>query len=175
VYSYDAGPDVVAQVGELPVPALAAYAELIAFLELTPWEGAPYRDDKPDGNMRLMPFGERAGGIAVYVILEDPAQGSRGQRHVAGVIRLTTGRQPTRAIQPKTSSRPLTSSATAADYLLTTFVSMARSAEDRSARDCVAYPGSWVGNWRRPRSAGGAVLEPGPVCSRSAWPGRTAA
>jgi len=27
VYSYDAGPDVVAQVGELPVPALAAYAD----------------------------------------------------------------------------------------------------------------------------------------------------
>jgi hypothetical protein len=71
VYSYEAVPDVVAQVGELPVSALAAYAELIAFLELTPWEGAPYRDDKPDGNMRLMPFGERAAGIAVYVILED--------------------------------------------------------------------------------------------------------
>ena len=45
-------------------PALPAYAELIAFLELTPWEGAPYRDDKPDGNMRTMPFGKRAEGNA---------------------------------------------------------------------------------------------------------------
>jgi hypothetical protein len=71
VYLYDAVPDAVAQVDELPMPALAAYAELIAFLELTPWEGAPYRDDKPDGNMRTMPFGKRAEGMAVYVILEE--------------------------------------------------------------------------------------------------------
>ena len=71
MYSYDAVPDAVAQVDELPMPALAAYAELIAFLELTRWEGAPYRDDKPDGNMRTMPFGKRAEGMAVYVILEE--------------------------------------------------------------------------------------------------------
>jgi hypothetical protein len=55
----------------LPVPALSAYAELIAFLELTPWEGAAYRDDKPDGSTRTMPFGKRAEGMAVYVILEE--------------------------------------------------------------------------------------------------------
>jgi hypothetical protein len=71
VYSYDAVPDAVAQVDELPVPSLSAYAELIGFLELTPWEGAPYRDDKPDGNMRTMPFGKHAEGMAVYVILEE--------------------------------------------------------------------------------------------------------
>jgi hypothetical protein len=71
VYSYEAVPDAVAQVDELPVPALPAYAELITFLELTPWEGAPYRDDKPNGNMRAMPFGKRAEGMAVYVILEE--------------------------------------------------------------------------------------------------------
>ena len=47
-------PDAVAQVDGLPIPTLSAYAELIAFLELTPWEGAPYRDDKPDGNMRTV-------------------------------------------------------------------------------------------------------------------------
>jgi hypothetical protein len=71
VYSYDAVPDAVAQVAELPVHALTAYAELIAFLELTPWEGAPYREDKPEGSMRTMPFGKRAEGMAVYVILEE--------------------------------------------------------------------------------------------------------
>ena len=71
MYTYDAVPDAVAQVDELPVAALAEYAELIAFLELTPSEGAPYREDKPDGNMRIMPFGKRAEGMAVYVILED--------------------------------------------------------------------------------------------------------
>jgi hypothetical protein len=71
VYTYDAVPDAVAQVDKFPVSALSAYTELIAFLELTPWEGAPYRDDKPDGNMRAMPFGKRAEGMAVYVILKE--------------------------------------------------------------------------------------------------------
>ena len=45
--------------------------ELIAFLELTPWEGAPYREDKPDGSMRIMPVGKRAEGMTVYLILEE--------------------------------------------------------------------------------------------------------
>ena len=71
MYTYDAVPDAVAQVDQLPVAALSAYAELIAFLELTPWEGAPYREDKPDGSMRTMPFGKRAEGLAVYVILAE--------------------------------------------------------------------------------------------------------
>lgn len=71
MYTYDAVPDAVAQVDELPVAALSEYAELIAFLELTPWEGGPYRADKPDGNMRVMPFGKLAQGMAVYVILEE--------------------------------------------------------------------------------------------------------
>ncbi len=71
MYAYDAVADAVAQVAELPVHALPAYAELIAFLELTPWAGTAYREDKPDGNMRVMPFGKRAEGMAVYVILEE--------------------------------------------------------------------------------------------------------
>jgi hypothetical protein len=71
LYAYDAIPDAVGQVDELPVAALSEYAELIAFLELTPWEGAPYRADKPDGTMRVMPFGKRSQGMTVYVILEE--------------------------------------------------------------------------------------------------------
>jgi hypothetical protein len=47
------------------------YAELVTFLELTPWEGHPYRDDKPDGNMRLMPFGPGSEGMVTYVVLEE--------------------------------------------------------------------------------------------------------
>jgi len=71
VYTYDAVPDAVAQVAELPVGALPAYAELIASLELTPWAGTPYRQDKPDGSMRVMSFGKQSEGMAVYVILEE--------------------------------------------------------------------------------------------------------
>jgi hypothetical protein len=46
------------------------YAELIAFLELTPWAGPPYRADNPDANMRRMVFGQGGEGLAVYVVLE---------------------------------------------------------------------------------------------------------
>ena len=71
VYSYDAVPDAAAQIDGLPVSALPVFAELMAFLELTPWAGAPYRADKPDGTMRTMPFGKGAEGMATYVILEE--------------------------------------------------------------------------------------------------------
>jgi len=54
----------------LPGEALPFYAELITFLELSPWEGRPYRTEHPDGNMRLMPFRANAEGLAAYVILE---------------------------------------------------------------------------------------------------------
>jgi hypothetical protein len=50
---------------------LPFYAELIAFIELTPWDAPPYRDDNPDGNLRKIVFGSTAEGIAVYLILED--------------------------------------------------------------------------------------------------------
>jgi len=36
VYSYDAVPDAEAQIDGLPASALPAFAELMAFLELTP-------------------------------------------------------------------------------------------------------------------------------------------
>ncbi|MBH0775782.1 hypothetical protein IT779_05720 [Nocardia sp. NEAU-351] len=62
--------DALAQVGGLPVEVAVDYAELIAFLELTPWEGPPYSDDIPDGEMRRMVFGPDGAGLAVYVVLE---------------------------------------------------------------------------------------------------------
>jgi hypothetical protein len=71
VYSYDAVPDAEAQIDGLPVAGFPAFLELIAFLELTPWAGAPYRADKPDGNMRTMSFGKETGGMVAYVILEE--------------------------------------------------------------------------------------------------------
>jgi hypothetical protein len=70
VYSYEIVSEASGQVEGLPLSALTYYAELIAFLELTPWEGDPYRADNPDGNMRTMPFGKQAEGLAIYVILE---------------------------------------------------------------------------------------------------------
>jgi hypothetical protein len=84
VYTYDAVPDAVTQVDELPVAALSEYAELIAFLELTPWEGA-------------LPGGQAGWQHASHAIREagsgygrlrhpgGAAQGGRRQRDVAGV------------------------------------------------------------------------------------------
>ncbi|ONI73398.1 hypothetical protein ALI144C_46715 [Actinosynnema sp. ALI-1.44] len=71
MYSYEILPEARDQVDGLPTAALPYYAELIAFLELTPWDALPYRDDNPDGNLRKVLFGSSAEGIAVYLILED--------------------------------------------------------------------------------------------------------
>jgi hypothetical protein len=71
VYVYEIVPEAREQVDGLPVDALAFYAEVIAFLELTPWEGPAYRADKPEGSMRSMPFGRSAEGMAIYVILQE--------------------------------------------------------------------------------------------------------
>jgi hypothetical protein len=71
VYSYEIVPEAREEVDGLPTRALASYAEVITFLELTPWQAPAYRDDNPEGNMRAMPFGPNAEGMTVYVILEE--------------------------------------------------------------------------------------------------------
>jgi hypothetical protein len=57
------------QVDALPAVALVPFAELRAMLETAPWGGRPYRSDKPDGSLRVQPFGIY--GQTVYLILED--------------------------------------------------------------------------------------------------------
>ncbi len=57
------------QVAALPAEALDAYAELLAVLELSPWNGPPHHGDNPEGAVRHWTFG-RAGEV-VYLILED--------------------------------------------------------------------------------------------------------
>jgi len=71
VYSYEILPEARDQVDGLPSVALIDYAELITFVELTPWDAPSYRDDNPDGNMRKIVFGRDGESIAVYLILED--------------------------------------------------------------------------------------------------------
>jgi hypothetical protein len=71
VYSYEILPEARDQVDGLPSVALIYYAELITFVELTPWGAPPYRADNPDGNMRKIVFGRAGEGIAVYLVLED--------------------------------------------------------------------------------------------------------
>lgn len=54
----------------MPVPLLSYYAELVAFLELTPWSGEPYHPRNPEGGLRKMIFGPNSEALATYVILE---------------------------------------------------------------------------------------------------------
>lgn len=62
--------DVLEQVAALPTEALTHYAELRTALEVAPWNGRPYNEDKPDGPMREMVFGKRGEGTATYLILD---------------------------------------------------------------------------------------------------------
>lgn len=70
MYSYEILPEVGEYVDGLPFDALLCYAELITFMELTPWDGPPYSEDNPDGEMRKILFGKRDEGIVVYLVLE---------------------------------------------------------------------------------------------------------
>jgi hypothetical protein len=71
LYRIDVYPEAGDQLAALPTAALAAYSELHAALELTPWNGAPQNKKNPGGPVRNWVFGPDAGGLVVYLILED--------------------------------------------------------------------------------------------------------
>jgi hypothetical protein len=62
------------QVTALPVEVLGAYAEVLAVLELTPWNGAAQHANNPDGAVRRWVFGPDGAGQLVYLIVEDLAE-----------------------------------------------------------------------------------------------------
>jgi mRNA-degrading endonuclease RelE of RelBE toxin-antitoxin system len=74
-YKIEIDPQAQDQIRALPAGMLQAFAEVIAMLELTPWNGAPYVAAKPDGNIRRLTFGPSDSAIVIYMILE-------GQRRV---------------------------------------------------------------------------------------------
>jgi hypothetical protein len=69
MYRIVTGGMVAEQIAELPGPALAGNAQTLAVLELVPRNGDPINTDDPDGNLRLLPFGDA--GMVIYVILVD--------------------------------------------------------------------------------------------------------
>lgn len=71
MFSFESLPEVREQVAALPDHALSHYAELIAFLEITPGTGRPYNESNPDGGMRTQSFGANGEGFAVYLVLDD--------------------------------------------------------------------------------------------------------
>ncbi|MEV4101022.1 hypothetical protein AB0J42_12230 [Nonomuraea sp. NPDC049649] len=50
--------------------ACAAFMELLAMLEVAPWGGKSFREDRPKGNMLTQPFGDGL-GMATYFVLEE--------------------------------------------------------------------------------------------------------
>jgi hypothetical protein len=74
--SYRIVPDqtVFEQVAALPNEAIAAYAEVLAVLQLAPWNGEPQHVDNPDGPVRRWHFGPDLAGQVVYLILDDDRQ-----------------------------------------------------------------------------------------------------
>ena len=66
-------PDAAAaeQVAALPAKALASFAEVLAALQLAPWNGRPQHEDNPDGAVRRWAFGPGEAGQIVYLILDD--------------------------------------------------------------------------------------------------------
>lgn len=60
-------PEVLEQVAALPDETLAAYAELLDVLQLTPWNGLPQHEANPDGAVRRWTFGAgQAGQLMVW-------------------------------------------------------------------------------------------------------------
>lgn len=68
-YELDVDPDARRQIMALPTHALTSFADAMAMLELTPWNGAPLHKDNPGGAVRTLPFG--LAGMITYLILDD--------------------------------------------------------------------------------------------------------
>ena len=71
MYSYEQTAEVADALESMPVELLGHFAELITFLELTPWAGQPYQPRNPGGSLRKMTFGPNGEALATYVILEE--------------------------------------------------------------------------------------------------------
>lgn len=62
-------PEALEQIDALPLDALSCYAETFGVLELAPYNGRLYNQDKPDG-MRELVFGAGGRGTVTYMILD---------------------------------------------------------------------------------------------------------
>lgn len=71
MYELEIDPEAAGDVEGLPASALVPYAEALSLLEVTPWSGQAYNRQRPDGNIRVVPFGPDSEGYVVYLILED--------------------------------------------------------------------------------------------------------
>jgi hypothetical protein len=85
-------PQVRDQISALSAVVLPEVADAFAVLELTPWNGAPYHQDKPNSPMRLLAFA-KGHGLITYLVLD--ACASRCAR-CGGVSVRSASRRPSR-------------------------------------------------------------------------------
>lgn len=57
-----------ADIAALPESELLAFAEVLTFLQLTPWNGRPINPDNPLGPVRTLAFGST--GMVTYLVLD---------------------------------------------------------------------------------------------------------
>jgi hypothetical protein len=74
VYRLVHTPEAVDQLEALPPEALTPYAELIAMLELTPWNGESQNKANPSGAVRRWVFGLGGRGQVVYLVVDHPPE-----------------------------------------------------------------------------------------------------
>jgi hypothetical protein len=70
MYKIDIYPDAQDQLAALSVTAQHRFSEVLAVLELVPWNGAPVNKQNPDGALRHVTFGTSGAGLITYLVLE---------------------------------------------------------------------------------------------------------
>jgi hypothetical protein len=68
-YKIDIDPEARGHVLAMPRELLTAFGEVMATLELAPWNGVPFAEGNPEGSVRQVVFG-RGRAVVVYMILE---------------------------------------------------------------------------------------------------------
>lgn len=71
MYKIDIYPEARDQVSALPLVARHKFSEVLAVLELVPWNGVPINKQNPDGAVRQFMFGPSSVGLVTYLVLED--------------------------------------------------------------------------------------------------------
>ncbi|GIH72539.1 hypothetical protein Mth01_47920 [Sphaerimonospora thailandensis] len=70
MYTVGKSEQVDEQIAALPATALAAFQEVVLFLQVAPWNGHPFMRERPDSPMRTRTFGEGGSGMVTYLIIE---------------------------------------------------------------------------------------------------------
>jgi hypothetical protein len=86
VYQIVVHPEAAEQIDALPLTAVQDYLPVIDAVELAPWNGPPYNENRPDAPMRRWSFGDGGAGQVVYVVHEHERE-----VHVLRVLWLALG------------------------------------------------------------------------------------